>query len=100
MTCKEQVRDLVECARRGSQPGRELRAHIASCAGCQDRWEAERQLTDLTRHEHRCRPWSLEPCGADRNQRSLGFRPRIRKESSKLGHIADFGKGPMQSATI
>ena len=46
MTCKEQIAELVECARRGSQPGRELRAHIAACTRCHDRWEAERQLTD------------------------------------------------------
>jgi hypothetical protein len=36
--------DLVECAR-GIQPDRELRAHLAVCADCRERWEAERQLT-------------------------------------------------------
>jgi hypothetical protein len=46
MKCKEQITELVECARRGSQPGRELRAHFAACASCRERWDAERQLSD------------------------------------------------------
>jgi hypothetical protein len=46
MTCKERVTELVECARRGSQPGRELRSHLAACTGCMDRWEAEGLLTE------------------------------------------------------
>jgi hypothetical protein len=45
MTCKERITELVECARRGSQPGRELRSHLAACTGCKDRWEAEGLLT-------------------------------------------------------
>lgn len=49
MTCTERVRELVECARRRTDPGRELRAHVAGCSPCAERWEAERQLTDQFR---------------------------------------------------
>jgi hypothetical protein len=50
MTCKEALVELVECARqddRGihAEPGRDLRAHLANCGACSERWEAERQLT-------------------------------------------------------
>jgi hypothetical protein len=45
MTCK-QITEVVECARRGSQPGRELRQHLAACAPCRERLDAERQLTE------------------------------------------------------
>jgi len=42
MTC-ERTTDLVEAAR-GNYIG-ELRAHLAACADCRERWDAERQLT-------------------------------------------------------
>ena len=44
MTCSERIADLVECAR-GIQPDRELRAHLAQCPHCRERWDAECQLT-------------------------------------------------------
>ena len=46
MTCGERITELVERARGGSAgPDRELRAHLALCARCRERWDAERQLT-------------------------------------------------------
>jgi len=45
MSCSERIKDLVELARNTAEPDRELRAHLAVCAGCRERWEAERQLT-------------------------------------------------------
>jgi len=48
MTCSEWSKELVECARRHgihAEPDRELRAHLALCAQCSERWEAELQLT-------------------------------------------------------
>jgi len=47
MTCTEWTAELVECARREGrerQPGRELRAHLAACAHCRERWDAELML--------------------------------------------------------
>ena len=50
MTCGERLTELVECAR-GTRNGNdaglsgELRAHLAVCARCSERWDAERQLT-------------------------------------------------------
>ncbi len=49
MTCTQRVGELVECARRRTEPGRDLRAHVAACTSCAERWEAERQLTDQFR---------------------------------------------------
>jgi hypothetical protein len=46
MTCTERMGELVECARRGMEPGRDLRAHLAGCTGCAERWGAERGLSD------------------------------------------------------
>jgi hypothetical protein len=51
MTCTESMRELVECARAGSGnvgliPGRDLRAHLADCTHCAERWDAERALSD------------------------------------------------------
>jgi len=46
-TCDEWMAELVECARRSGherQPGRELRAHLASCTQCRERWDAELML--------------------------------------------------------
>jgi hypothetical protein len=52
MTCSERIAELVELARadgrngrNASVPDRELRAHLAVCADCRERWDAERQLT-------------------------------------------------------
>jgi hypothetical protein len=50
MTCNERITGLVECARgigsRGNtEPDRELRAHLAQCPHCRERWDAECQLT-------------------------------------------------------
>jgi hypothetical protein len=52
MSCSERIADLVDLARADRRnglsavgPHRELRAHLAVCAGCRDRWDAERQLT-------------------------------------------------------
>ncbi len=67
LTCKEWTAELVECARRAGrerQPGRELRAHLAACERCSERWDAEILLTShlsairnrteaFRSHEHR-----------------------------------------------
>jgi hypothetical protein len=46
MTCGERTTHLVEAARGNpAAPGRELRAHLAVCADCSERWDAERQLS-------------------------------------------------------
>jgi hypothetical protein len=51
MTCGERTTHLVEAARSNlgngaaAAPDRELRAHLAVCADCRERWDAERQLT-------------------------------------------------------
>jgi hypothetical protein len=48
MTCSEWSKELVECARRHgihAEPDRALRSHLALCAHCSQRWEAELQLT-------------------------------------------------------
>lgn len=45
MTCSERITNLVELARGRAGRDRELRAHLAVCADCRERWEAERQLT-------------------------------------------------------
>jgi hypothetical protein len=44
MTC-ERTADLVEYARAGAGLDLELRAHLAACADCRERWDAELQLT-------------------------------------------------------
>lgn len=49
MTCVERIGELVECARRHGEPGRELGAHLAACAGCAERFEAERELSGQLR---------------------------------------------------
>jgi hypothetical protein len=49
MTCAKQLADLVEIARRGAQPDRDLRTHLATCPGCAERWKAEQRLTDQFR---------------------------------------------------
>jgi len=46
MTCTERIRELVECARRGIGPGRDLREHLVGCTRCAERWDAERGLSD------------------------------------------------------
>ncbi len=48
MTCSEWSKELVEYARRHgihAEPNRELRSHLALCAHCRERWDAELQLT-------------------------------------------------------
>jgi hypothetical protein len=48
LTCKQWTAELVDCARRAGrerQPGRELRAHLAACERCSERWDAEILLT-------------------------------------------------------
>jgi hypothetical protein len=45
MRCSERIAELVELARNAAVPHRELRAHLAVCAGCRERWDAESQLT-------------------------------------------------------
>lgn len=49
MTCSERVKELLECTRGGTEPGRDLRSHLAGCSPCAERWEAERRLTDQFR---------------------------------------------------
>jgi hypothetical protein len=46
MTC-ERTRDVVDATRSNNASGldRQLRAHLAVCADCAERWDAERQLT-------------------------------------------------------
>ena len=46
MKCANRVVELVECARRGAEPGRELRTHLAGCDRCATRWESEQQLNE------------------------------------------------------
>lgn len=46
MKCADRVAELVECARRGAEPGRELRIHLGGCERCAARWESEHQLSD------------------------------------------------------
>jgi len=45
MNCSEWSFELVECARRDGNPGREFGAHLKNCLGCRERWDAERRLT-------------------------------------------------------
>jgi len=49
MICRERVSEIVESARRRTEPDAEMRAHLASCPRCRERWEAERQLTSQFR---------------------------------------------------
>jgi len=49
MTCTERIGELTECARLRTEPGRDLRAHLAGCTVCAERWQAECQLTDQFR---------------------------------------------------
>lgn len=49
MNCADRQVELVECARRGVDPGRELGWHITSCQKCAERWDSERQLTEQFR---------------------------------------------------
>lgn len=45
MTCSERTREIVGSARNRALLTRELEAHLADCAECQERWQAESQLT-------------------------------------------------------
>jgi predicted anti-sigma-YlaC factor YlaD len=49
MTCKERIAEIVEYARCRAEPDTEMRAHLAACSTCGERWEAERQLTSQFR---------------------------------------------------
>ena len=49
MTCTDRIGELTECARRRAEPGRDLRAHLAGCTPCAERWQAECGLTDQFR---------------------------------------------------
>jgi hypothetical protein len=49
MNCKERIPEIVEYARQGAKPEVEMRAHLAACSTCGERWEAERQLTSQFR---------------------------------------------------
>jgi len=44
MNCAGNLEELVECARRRSDPGPALKSHLRTCGGCFERWEAEREL--------------------------------------------------------
>jgi hypothetical protein len=44
MHCREWTAEIVECARAGSAPGRALQTHVADCAECRARWQAEQVL--------------------------------------------------------
>jgi hypothetical protein len=45
MTCSEWIVELVECSRCQMEPDRKLRAHLALCAYCSERWDREQRLT-------------------------------------------------------
>jgi hypothetical protein len=45
MNCEGNIEKLVECARRGGEPGNALKAHLRTCGRCLDRWEGERELS-------------------------------------------------------
>lgn len=49
MTCADGMVELMECARQGVEPGRQLGWHLAGCEKCAERWESERQLTEQFR---------------------------------------------------
>lgn len=49
MNCKERIPGIVEYARRRAEPDAEMRAHLATCSSCGERWEAERELTSQFR---------------------------------------------------
>jgi predicted anti-sigma-YlaC factor YlaD len=49
VSCKERIAEIVENARRRAEPDMEMRAHLAACPSCGERWEAERQLTSQFR---------------------------------------------------
>ena len=45
MTCQDTCREIVECARSGSEPGIHAAQHLAMCDACAERWAVERELT-------------------------------------------------------
>lgn len=49
MSCEIASGELVECARTRVSPDDALQTHLAVCENCQDRWEAERELTSHLR---------------------------------------------------
>jgi len=68
MSCRETTAELVECARGQGSPNRELRAHMAACSACRERWEAERQLSA---HLNLMRACSSAVAPADGNKAAL-----------------------------
>jgi hypothetical protein len=76
MTCSEWSKELVECARRHgvhAEPDRALRAHLALCARCSERWDAERQLTTQFRamRVHAAAVRSLDSFAGEKRRESL-----------------------------
>ena len=71
MTCTKQMAELVECARRRAEPGRNLRAHLAGCSRCAERWESERRLTD---EMSTMRRWVATALMAEDTQREVLMR--------------------------
>lgn len=49
MECREAIPGIVECARARKQPNGALGGHLALCQECQERWEAECELTSHLR---------------------------------------------------
>jgi hypothetical protein len=50
MTCTDRMAELVDCARgktgQHTAPSPDLRAHLAECSRCAERWDTERRLTE------------------------------------------------------
>ena len=77
MTCRERTVELVECARRGSQPAPALRLHLADCAACHERWEAELRLSSGFRRVRAA--WAAAPSELCRESLMREFdRKRVR----------------------
>jgi hypothetical protein len=80
MSCDEIAERLTESARHEMEPGRVLRAHMLSCAGCRDRWEAEGNLTAQMK-ALRGEAWDQRSSAASREMLMERFarrnRPRV-----------------------
>ncbi len=116
MKCTEQIAELVECARRRTTPGRELRAHLTGCAGCAARWEMERELTGQFR-TMRLRATAIMAPDAQREALMRNFAELHRRRPARpwvfalgaaaalfavilVGHIAGTRMRPVQSPAI
>jgi hypothetical protein len=126
MNCKERTAEIVEYARRRAEPDMELRAHLATCSGCGERWEAERQLTSRFRimriraearrapearreslmrdfaHRHRRAPmpawvWALSAAAALLFAALLGHAARNRLHERAVPAIRTHGAGAQQT---